>query len=95
MPNKKTTVLFLLLTLLFFVGCKDSRSCAYDPSTELLKCSEATYKTVQINGKTWLAENLNWPVVDSSSVSTTEHKPVSFEAGFCVFERISALLFFT
>ena len=66
MPNKKTTVLFILMTLLLFVGCKDNRSCSYDSATETLKCSEATYKTVQVNGKTWLAENLNWPVVDSS-----------------------------
>lgn len=66
MPNKNITVLFILMTLLLFVGCKDNRSCNYDPETETLECSEATYKTAQVNGKTWLAENLNWPVVDSS-----------------------------
>ena len=65
MPNRNITVLFILMTLLLFVGCKDNRSCSYDSATETLKCSEATYKTVQVNGKTWLAENLNWPVVDS------------------------------
>ena len=33
-------------------------------------------------------------VTDSSSVSTTARKPVSYETGFCVFKRISALCFF-
>jgi Zn-dependent membrane protease YugP len=58
MPNKNITVLFILMTLLLFVGCKDNRSCNYDPETETLECSEATYKTAQVNGKNLASRKL-------------------------------------
>lgn len=73
MPNKKI-ILFFLITLLFLVGCKENHSCVYDDQSKALKCSEASYQTVQINGKIWLAENLKWPVVDSSFCYGNEYQ---------------------
>lgn len=43
----------------FFTACEKSYTCKYDEKKQTLACVEKTYKTVKIEGKTWLAENLN------------------------------------
>jgi hypothetical protein len=66
MSDKIVSTLILFALLLAFSGCKEGSSCVYNESAETLKCSDATYKTVKVNGKTWLAENLRRKVPDSS-----------------------------
>ena len=39
-------------------ACQDNRGCDYNVATKTLACPEKTYATVDIGGKTWMAENL-------------------------------------
>lgn len=57
MSNK---ILLGITALLFtLTACNVERPCEYDSSKNEVRCSEKTYKTTTIDGKVWMAENLN------------------------------------
>lgn len=47
----------ILAITLFFMACDDYHKCKFDEESSALKCSEGTYKVVDIDGKKWMAEN--------------------------------------
>ncbi len=42
----------------FLAACDQANSCTYDGSANTLACPDKTYKTANIGGKVWMAENL-------------------------------------
>lgn len=50
-------ILTLLAAMLLLVACEDYHKCKFDSEAERLQCAEYAYRTVSIEGKTWLAEN--------------------------------------
>ncbi len=59
-----TNLLFVLATLFF--ACKDDRKCTYNEQKQSLACPEKNYKTTNIHGVVWMAENLNYFRADTS-----------------------------
>lgn len=64
---------FALCSLLAFTACDPSNSCSFDESTHKLSCSEKTYMTIDLRGKTWMAENMAAYVPDSSVCYGNDH----------------------
>lgn len=50
-------ILSLLAVALLLVACEDYHKCKFDAEAERLQCAEYAYRTVSVDGKTWLAEN--------------------------------------
>lgn len=38
----------------------NTQECPYDATAKTLTCAEKTYKTTEINGRVWMAENMNY-----------------------------------
>ena len=54
----KKIILGITALLFTLTACNVDRPCTYDSSKNEVRCSEKTYKTTTINGKVWMAENL-------------------------------------
>ena len=66
--------LFISFAIIFCVAaCKDNHSCNYEEKSNTLACPEKTYKTINVQNKIWLAENLNFYEPDSSFCYESDH----------------------
>ena len=54
-------------------ACDQANTCKYDESINTLSCSEKTYKTANLGGKVWMAENIAAYIPDSSVCYGSEH----------------------
>lgn len=48
----------LLTTAIALTACDTANTCNYNENDNTLSCPEKTYKTANINGQIWMAENL-------------------------------------
>ena len=56
-----------------FTACEQANTCNYDEASNTLSCPDKTYKTVNIDGKIWTAENMAVYIPDSSSCYDSNH----------------------
>ena len=54
-------------------ACDQANTCKYDEANNTLSCSEKTYKTANLGGKVWMAENIAAYIPDSSVCYGNEH----------------------
>ena len=54
-------------------ACDQANTCKYDEAANTLSCSEKTYKTANLGGKVWMAENIAAYIPDSSVCYGNEH----------------------
>jgi Fibrobacter succinogenes major domain (Fib_succ_major). len=60
-------------TAITFTACDQANTCKYDEASNTLSCSEKTYKTANLGGKVWMAENIAAYIPDSSVCYGNEH----------------------
>ena len=73
-PKKNASAIITLATLaIAFTACEDNRNCDFNAASNTLSCPEKTYATVTIDGKIWMAENLDVYVPDSSTCYDNNH----------------------
>ena len=74
-PTFKTIALatITLGTAITFTACDQANTCKYDEASNTLSCSEKTYKTANLGGKVWMAENIAAYIPDSSVCYGNEH----------------------
>ena len=61
------------ITFFAFTACDQANTCDYDAAANTLSCSEKTYKTSNLGGKIWMAENIAAYIPDSSVCYGNEH----------------------
>jgi hypothetical protein len=54
-------------------ACDQANTCKYDEAANTLSCTEKTYKTANLGGKVWMAENIAAYIPDSSVCYGNEH----------------------
>jgi len=54
-------------------ACDQANTCKYDETANTLSCSEKTYKTANLGGKVWMAENIAAYIPDSSVCYGNDH----------------------
>ena len=67
------TIAIAAITLFTLTACDQANTCDYDESANTLSCSEKTYKTANLGGKVWMAENIAIYIPDSSVCYGNEH----------------------
>lgn len=72
--KKLIAILLYPLIALALTACQDNRDCTYNEEAHSLACPEKTYATLNINGKTWMAENLSVYSPDSSTCYDNNHE---------------------
>ncbi|SHK91065.1 FISUMP domain-containing protein [Fibrobacter sp. UWEL] len=74
MPNAMNQIAFACSALfcILFCGCAQEHLCKYDESSATLSCFEKNYKTVKVDGKVWMAENLDYYTTSSYCYSDDE-----------------------
>ena len=69
----KKIIAIAAVTILAFTACDQANTCNYDASANTLSCSEKTYKTSNLGGKIWMAENMAVYIPDSSVCYGNDH----------------------
>lgn len=72
------TITIAAITLFTLTACDQANTCDYDASANTLSCSEKTYKTSNLGGKIWLAENMAVYIPDSSVCYANNHMNCEF-----------------
>ena len=72
--KKATAIITLTVLSTAFTACEDNRNCDFNAASNTLSCPEKNYATITINGKTWMAENLDVYVPESSTCYDNNHK---------------------
>ena len=63
----------VLASAITFSGCEQANVCNYDESANTLSCPEKVYRTMNIAGKVWTAENMGVYIPDSSVCYGNDH----------------------
>ena len=67
------TIAITAITLFTLTACDQANTCDFDASANTLSCSEKTYRTSNLGGKVWLAENMAVYIPDSSVCYGNDH----------------------
>lgn len=68
-----TIAAFTISTAIAFTACEQANTCNYDEAASTLVCPEKTYKTANLGGKVWMAENMDAYIPDSSICYGNHH----------------------